>query len=89
VRDSNSEDNPYSGGLDDWTERLIIINTWTLRVATDNPTSLVTSKTTIRVELMTVNPLPSDDVGMRRTGNKGPSLVVNKSVVLISHGRTP
>jgi hypothetical protein len=43
VRDNNSENNPYSGGLDDGTECLIIINTWTVRVATNNPSSLVMS----------------------------------------------
>jgi hypothetical protein len=87
--DSNGENNPYSGGLDDRTECVVIINSRTLRVATNNPASLVPGETTIGVEFMTVNPLPGDNIGMRRTGNKGPSLVVNKSLVLSSHGLTP
>jgi hypothetical protein len=31
----------------------------------------------------------SDDVGMSRTGNKVPGLVVNESLVLVSHGSMP
>jgi hypothetical protein len=45
--DINVENNPYSSGLDDRTECLIIINSRMLRVATNNPASLVSGETTI------------------------------------------
>jgi hypothetical protein len=60
----NKED---GGMLDDRAERLIIINARALRVAPDNPLSLATNQSAIRVEFVAKNPLARYHVSTRQT----------------------
>jgi hypothetical protein len=89
ARGCDAEDDPNSGRLDDGAKRLVVVDAVALGEATDDLASLVTSQGAIGVEFVPENPLVGDHVGARRTGNEAPGVVVNKGLVLLSHGRTP
>jgi hypothetical protein len=69
------EDHPNSGWLDNWTKCLIIINPRALCETTEDPASLVAVKRAIRLELVTENPLASDEVDTRGAGHQCPGLI--------------
>jgi hypothetical protein len=76
--------NELDGSLfDNWTESLVIVKVRTLRVATNDPTCFVAGKPAIRVKLLPKDPLPGDNISTRRTRNKGPGVLVEKSLVLM------
>jgi len=89
TRGSNAEDDPNGGRLDDGTERLVVVDAVALGEAADDPVSLVTSQCAIGVELVPEDPLACDHVGAGRPGNESPRVVVDESLVLLSHGRAP
>jgi hypothetical protein len=62
ARSCNTQNCPDVTRFDDPTESLIIVNAMLLRESPNNPTSLVTSKRTIRVKFMLVNPLPYHNI---------------------------
>jgi hypothetical protein len=66
AREGDVEDRADGDRLHDRTESLIKINLGLLGEAAKDPTSFVAIKSTIRMELVAENPLPSDDVGIRR-----------------------
>lgn len=59
-----------------------------LRVTTDDPTSFVLGKRTIRVVFMFENPFSGDDIHTGGTRNKRPCAVLKEHVVLIFHSLT-
>jgi hypothetical protein len=55
-RDSDAKYSTNSAGFDNWRESLIIIDVLMLRVTTTYPSSLITCKTSIRIEFVSKNP---------------------------------
>lgn len=79
VRCGNGENYPNGGWFDNKAKGLIKINARLLGIAINNPTCLVPSKQTIRVEFVFEDPFTSDNVGMRWTENKGLGVVLSES----------
>lgn len=52
---------------------------------TNNPTSFITSKKSIRMELMVKTPFASDHVGFVVFGNEMTGVVVNKRLIFLKH----
>jgi hypothetical protein len=89
ARQSQSENHPDCGWLDNWSERFIIVNARLLCEAAKDPTSFVAVKRAIRLELVMKNPLASDEVDTRRARHQGPGVIVLQSVKLGLHSLTP
>jgi len=70
LRKGQGEHHTNRRGLHHWTEGLIIVHTGVLREATKNPMYLVPLKGAIGLELVLENPLPRNDIGLRRTRDK-------------------
>jgi hypothetical protein len=87
--ESQAEDGADGGGLHNWTESLIEVNTRVLGEATENPARFVPIQGTIGPHLVLEDPLAGDDVGTRRARNESPSVVVDESLELIVHRRAP
>jgi hypothetical protein len=82
--------NKADGGMfDDRVERLIIVYSRALGIALDNPPSLATSKSAIRVEFVAKNLLACDHVSTRSLRHQSPSAFVQKSLVFLYHGYPP
>jgi hypothetical protein len=56
TQEGDAKDDAYHGLLDDGTESLIEIDPWLLREAANHPTSLVTRKAAVGMELVLVDP---------------------------------
>jgi hypothetical protein len=69
TRDGDAEDDPNGGRFDDRAKSLIVVDTVTLREATNYPSGFMTSQRTVRVELVLEDPLAGDDIGTRRSRN--------------------
>jgi len=89
VGESQTENSADSGWLHNRTERLIKIHTRTLSKSTENPSSFIAVKSTIRVELVSKNPFTSHNIGMRRPWYQSPGVVGNQSLKLLLHSTTP
>ena len=89
TRSGDAEDDPNGGRLDDGAERLIVVDAVALGEAANDPASLVTSQGAIGVELVPEDPLACHHVGTWGPGNESPRVVVDESLVLLSHGRAP
>ena len=89
MRGSEGENDADSAGFDDGREGLVVINPLGLRKPTDNPTGFIASKRAVRVILVPKNPLPADDGNTGGARDKSPSLILKKSLVLITHGAGP
>jgi hypothetical protein len=89
ARQSQSENHPNGGWLDNWTEGFIIVNAWPLCEPTKDPTSFVVVKRAIGLELVTKNPLAGDEVDARRVRHQGPGVIVLQSIKLGLHSLTP
>jgi hypothetical protein len=76
-------------GLDNRGEGLSKINVGSLTKAANDPSRLMPIKSSVRMELVLEDPLPSDDVGMARSRNKLPCLVALQGIELVLHGREP
>lgn len=85
----NAEDGVDGGRLDDGAERLIVVDTVSLGVATNDPMGLVTSQCALGMELVLEYAFDGDDVGAGRTGHEMPCVVVDEGLVLICLGSTP
>jgi hypothetical protein len=81
--DGKLQNKPDGSLFDNWTESLIIVKVRTLRVATNDLACFVAGKPAIRVKLLPKDPLLSDNISTRRTKNKGPGFLVEKSLVLM------
>jgi hypothetical protein len=89
TRSSDAEDDPNRCRLDDGAERLVIVDAVSLGEAADDPASLMTSQRAVGVELMPEDLFAGDDIGARRPGDEAPCVVVDESLVLLSHNRAP
>jgi hypothetical protein len=67
----------------------IVINTMLLRVTMADPTSYVTSKSTIGFFFFTKDPFARDYVSVWRARDQLPSVVCKRSTVFILHGSSP
>jgi hypothetical protein len=88
-RDCKGQHSANSSGLDNRTEGLTEINSRTLRITTNNPSSLVPLKRTIWIVLNLEHPLTGDDISARRSRNKIPSLILREGSNLLFHGGSP
>jgi hypothetical protein len=73
--DTQSQHSPDGGRLDDEAEGLVIVHPGTLSEPPKDPTSLVSVKRAIRLELVLDDPLVGDDIGPRMSGNQVPRAV--------------
>jgi hypothetical protein len=71
------------GRLDDGAEGLIVIHPGALSEPLEYPTSLVSVKRAICLELMFENPLAGDDISPRRPRNQVPRVVGQQGLVLL------
>jgi hypothetical protein len=73
--DSQSQHSPDGGRLDDGVEGLIVVNLRVLSEPPEDPTSLVSVKRAIRLQLVLEDPLVGDDIGPKRLRNQVPRVV--------------
>jgi hypothetical protein len=73
--DSQSQHSPDGGRLDDGAEGLIVVNLRVLSEPPEDPTSLVSVKRAIRLQLVLEDPLVGDDIGPKRLRNQVPRVV--------------
>jgi hypothetical protein len=67
----------------------IVVNTFLLRITMAYPSSFVASKTTISMKLVTKNPFSRNNVGIRGTRNKLPSVIFKQGIKFVFHGGSP
>lgn len=89
LRHGKRENNADGGWFEDGAESLVELNARLLCETTNDPTCLVTSKRSIRIEFVTENPFATYDVGTRRGRDESPGLVLDKSVMFFLHGLVP
>ena len=89
TRERKREHCANGGWLDDRAESFIKINTFTLRESSQDPPCLVPIKRTIGLQLVTENPLACDNVSIARWINEVPSVVGQKSTILLNHEGVP
>ena len=70
ARQSQSENHPDGGWLDNWTESFIIVNARMLCETAKNPASFIAIKRAIGLELVMKNPLAGDEVDAGGRGTK-------------------
>jgi hypothetical protein len=88
-RESQRENCPHCSRLHHWTESLVIVHTGTLSEPPKDPTCLVAFQSTISTPLDCPDPLADHHIATRWTWHKVPSLVDEKSFVLLFHRVTP
>jgi hypothetical protein len=81
--DSLSQHSPDGSRLDDRAEGLIVVHPRALIEPPEDPTSLVSFKRVIRLELVLEDPLVGDDIGPRRPRNQVPRVVKQQGLVLL------
>jgi hypothetical protein len=84
--DSQSQQSPDGGRLDDGAEGLVVVHPRALSEAPKDPTGLVSIKRAIRLKLE--DPLAGDDIGPRRLRNQVPRAARQQGLVLL-HSATP
>jgi hypothetical protein len=87
-RDSQSQHSTDSGRLDDGAESLVVVHPRALSQAPKDPTSLVSIKRVIRLELVLEDSLAGDDIGLRKLRNQVSCAVRQQGLVLL-HSMTP
>jgi hypothetical protein len=87
-RNSQSQHGPDGGRLDDEAEGLVVVHPGALSEPLEDPTSLVTIKRAIRLELVLEDPLTGVDIGPRRPRNQVSRAVRQQGIVLL-HSTTP
>ena len=70
ARQSQSENHPDGGWLDNWTEGFIVVNAWPLCEPAEDLASFVAVKRTIGLELVAKDPLAGDEVDAGGRGTK-------------------
>lgn len=83
---SQGEDGANDSRFDDRAGRIVVVDVGVLREAANNPSGFVLFKVTVLLELVAVDPLPTDDVSSGRSRNELPGLVGCESVELGLHG---
>lgn len=70
-----TENGADGGRFDNRTERLVIVHSWTLSKAAQDPASFVSLQSPVSLKLVTKNLLAGDDVDAGRTRNEVPRVV--------------
>ena len=78
----DAEDAADRGQFDNRAECLIVVHVVLLGVTANSPLSLMAGQRPVGVVLMLVDPLPSDDIGMRRLRNKAPGPIMKVHLAL-------
>jgi len=81
--ESKSQDEPNGGRFDDGTKGLIVVNTITLLKALSNKAGFVPIDCPISVLFQYVHPLVLDNIVVKGSRAKGPSVVVSKLEIQI------
>jgi hypothetical protein len=81
--DSQSQHSPDGGRLDNGAESLIVVHAGALSEPLEDPTSLVSVKRAIHLEIVLEDPLVDDDIGPRRPRNQVPHVVRQQGLVLL------
>jgi hypothetical protein len=76
------------GWFDNRAEGLIVVHSVLLGETTNDLASLMAGKHPIVVVLLLVDPLASDDIGVRWSKNEAPGPVIDECPILIGHGCT-
>jgi hypothetical protein len=72
---SQRENHPDGGWLDNWTECFIIINSRTLCEAPKNPAGFIAIKRAICLKFMTKNPLVGDEIDAGQARHESPGVI--------------
>ena len=88
VWDSDAEDHPDVGKLDDGVESLIVLGDVPLREAAIHPTCFVMGKCAVGVELVLVDPLARNNVGAWWSRYELPGVIVDERLKLVSRRRS-
>jgi hypothetical protein len=78
-----------SSMLHDGTERLILVNTRTLRKAAEHLTCLVPIHRAICLTLMCLDPLASHHIAVWETWHHIPGVISKEGLILFLHSRMP
>ena len=89
ARNRQLKNSPNRAGFDNGGESVGEVNTCSLTKTPNDPTSLVSVKSTIRMKLVLEHPLPGNDVGPRRTGDELPSVIALQCVKFLLHRGEP
>jgi hypothetical protein len=89
TRHCKGENQSHCGWLDDWTERITIVDAMPLSEAPSDKSGLMFINRTIRPLFGLKNPLASDNVNAGRSRNQDPCPGMMKCSHLISHGSPP
>jgi hypothetical protein len=81
------DDGVKGSQFDNGTECLIVVDAGTLSETLKNPTGFVAVERAVSMKLVSENPFPN--IGVSRTLNKIPSIVVMKRNTLLFHGLVP
>jgi hypothetical protein len=87
--DSSGDHRVNSGQFYNQAEGLIIVNIRALSETPKDPTGLVAIKGSVSMELVSEDPLVSDNVGALRSGNQLPGPIADQGSVLFLHSCTP
>jgi hypothetical protein len=85
----DGEDDVDRGRIDNWTECLIEVNALVLRETVKHPACFVAVEGAIGLHLMVKDPLAGDNVGIPRRRHEIPSVVAEKSTILLGHSLEP
>lgn len=88
-RHDNNKNKPNSGGFDDMTEGVILVNANLLMVAPSNQASLVTLERVVGMAVGLKNPATTNDVLGGGRWNESPCLVGHKGLKLMLNGTMP
>ena len=86
---SKAEDNTNSAWFHNRGKSLIKINTMLLGKTATNPSSFVTSKSTVSVKFMLKNPFAGNNINTGWFGNKSPCVILLEGIKFITHGGKP
>jgi hypothetical protein len=81
--DSQSQHSPNNGRLDDGAEGLVVVHPGALSEFPKDPTSLISIKRAIRLELVLEDPLADDNIGPRKPRNQVPCAIRQQGLVLL------
>jgi hypothetical protein len=85
----STQDSLNSRWFDNQIEGLVVIDASLLIVAADHLASLMTGRSTVGVVLEREDPLAQHNISTKRSRDETPCVVVDKSLVLLSHCRMP
>jgi hypothetical protein len=85
----DGEDDTDRGRFDNWTKRLIKVNTLLLRETAKHPSCFVAVEGSIGLQLVAKYPLAGDNVGIPRRRHEIPSVVATESTILLGHSLEP